>query len=385
MYPHLLTVHQKPTKEISETTMAPIKIKVDESLLDEMPILCRIPRHKRDISFLIDGEQLKGSDDTCDYRASAPVNPSTRLFCVATLDTTESEDGYQTLTVRPAGKFYETWETSVRGYEQHLQAVEGARAQYKAMIQDFASAKKQRVVRSREANRLAVGNDKIETTVDPNKISAAEIATNEWRKSFLPKWNAECPEPAKVFEFQDTIGPGLWNWVENLAVQGFSLNNSPPSMEKLFEERLCDKVKPTKLQLTCGVLCVFFTNLYIRLHRTKLIRHVDASKPSYFGTPVTIAERFLSRFATTSGYGFIMTKSNSDSCLVHILLLYLMASHKHAKVDSLRGISTDLMIDGTEAARLLRQAGCKVLRKNNTHSAWIHVPLTFPASSLGRR
>jgi hypothetical protein len=367
--------------------MAPIKIKVDESLLEEKPILCRLPRNKRDVSFLLDGERLKGSDETCDYQATAVTadDPSARSFCVATLDTTESADGYQTLTLRPVGKVYESWATSVRGYEQQLQGVVGARAQYKAMIQDFASAKKQKIVRSREANRLAEGgNDKKgKTAVDPTKLSAAQIATNEWRKSFLPKWNADCPEPAKVYEFHDTIGPGLWSWVEKLAMEGFNLNNhSPPSMEKLFEEQLCDKLKPTILQLTCGV---FFTNLYIRLNRKKLISHVDSSKSNYFGTPVNIAERFLARFATTSGNGCTMTKSNRDSCLIHILLLYLMASHKQAKTDSLRFICTDLMIDGTEAARLLRQAGCKVLRKNNTYSAWIHVPLTFPASSLGRR
>jgi A49-like RNA polymerase I associated factor len=365
--------------------MAPIKIKVNESSFDEKPILCRLPRNKRNISFLLEGKELKGSDDTCDYQAISSNQSS--LFCLATLDTTETEDGYQTLTLRPIDKFYETWETSVRGYEQQLPTVEGARAQYNAMIQDFASLKKQKVVRSREANRLAEGTDKTTAAADPGKLSASEIATNEWRTSFLPKWNVECPEPSKVFEFKDTIGPGLWHWVENLAVNGFSLSNSTssPSMEQLFKERLGEKYKPTKLQLTCGVLCVFFLNLFIRLNRKKLISHVDSSKTSYAGTPVTIAERFLSRFATPSGSGFVMTKSNRDSCLVHILLLYLTAYHKHAKVDSLRAITTDLMIDGTEAARLLRQAGCKVVRKDNTYAAGIHVPLTFPASKLGRR
>lgn len=369
--------------------MAPIKIKVELSI-EERPSLCILPRgKKRNVTYHVENEQLIGADDNCDYRGITTTSSKSSVqYCLATLNTTEaSKDGYQTLTLRPVAKVYDSWETSVRGYQQHFRGFEGSHEQYKAMIEDFASAKKRKLVRAREANQLVEEKDQANAKDDEdiNKPSAVEDAAREFRKSFLPRWDESTKEPSKVYDFKAFTGLAVWNRIESMANSGFNTKGCLPSIESLFAESLNQAKNPTQTQLCCGVLCAVLSNLFVRSSRKKNIPGIESGRTNYFGQPIFIAERFLSKFTTDIGSNRSMSKANRDSCLVHIFLLYLMANHKLAKVDSLRGLTTDLEIDGSEASLLLRQAGCKVLRKTNTYAAAIRTPLKFPAISRGKR
>lgn len=72
-----------------------------------------------------------------------------------------------------------------------------------------------------------------------------------------------------------------------------------------------------------------------------------------------------------------MSKANKDRCVVHILLLYMMAQPT-MKISDLRPIAEDLKLAVNDCAQILRQAGCTITKKGIALSATLKTPLTFP-------
>jgi A49-like RNA polymerase I associated factor len=174
--------------------------------------------------------------------------------------------------------------------------------------------------------------------------------------------------------------------------------------------------------LCCAVVIHGFVTLYEQWHRLKFIpataldddgddkqsrdsaaaaRGKQPLETSHSVVPLVIRQRFLSEFGTPTSHrttlapGFAMSKANIDCCLVHILLLYLVAhapknkngNGKRSKdgaapplQTSVQSIVSDLSLDTARAVKLLRHAGCTVTKSNGTNAlvATLSAPLTFP-------
>ena len=88
--------------------------------------------------------------------------------------------------------------------------------------------------------------------------------------------------------------------------------------------------------------------------------------------------------ATIATYS--MDKPLKNKCLVHILLLYLIAHGKEMKVGSINGIAKTLHLEMNVASNLLIQAGCTVAKKvGGTVAVTLKAPLKFPPSKKIRR
>jgi hypothetical protein len=150
-----------------------------------------------------------------------------------------------------------------------------------------------------------------------------------------------------------------------------------------------------KQQLKCAVVLNHFVNLYLKNQRRRFIRPPPEGKSHWFGTPVAVVYSFLDTFATQltnddGESGHVMSKANKDKCLVHMLLLWVMAEGgKTMKSMNIKSIADDLQTDVKDASHLLRLAGCTVKASQKTGqtktSAILLAPLKFPVPKSGGR
>ena len=162
-------------------------------------------------------------------------------------------------------------------------------------------------------------------------------------------------------------------------------------------------------KLQCAFLLNEWMTMYLKLRpkqRNTIVPVPDESRSRYFGVPMVLAWKFLDRFATSTvqadqgNAGFVMSQANSDSCVVHLFLLYLMAEYHNnnnklnatvLQSSNAQPLADDVQLDGSDVAKLLRQAGCTVTHKRaatapsgKTTAAALEVvlktPLTFPKS-----
>ena len=82
-----------------------------------------------------------------------------------------------------------------------------------------------------------------------------------------------------------------------------------------------------------------------------------------------------------------MSKANKDKCLVHVLILYMMAHGESIKIGDLKQSSKDLKVPINDCGQMLRLAGCTITKKGAAMAAALKTPLEFPSikKAGGRR
>lgn len=398
------------------------------------------------------GLSLVGKDDACLYESQAPEAKQDKRrtkLCVGVYD---KKKGTLTLHEAASGGTVFALQQSVPSYldqESHVRSLKTAAETRTALYEDFGSAKKRKVLRSQEANRVDVdavvgaGNLMVDSFLKGESMSesnrkaveerrqseqggdgnqtkvqdAVDTATQEWRHSFLPAYDQDADEPHKVYNARSMVGDAAWGQVSRVVdacmrksnVAAALLKGSPTEAEQ--EERKKEEWNKSiedvirdipsdgpsaKRQLKTAVVLNHFVNLYIKNQRRRFIRPPETDKPYWFGTPVSVVDSFLDIFATPltdedGDSGFVMSKANKDKCLVHMFLLLVMAEGgKSMKSLNIKPLADDLQIDIKEAAYLLRLAGCtiKTAQKGGQTkaSAILLTPLKFPPpKGAGRR
>lgn len=323
-------------------------------------------------SFQWDGRVLKGEDVKTRVTGKIDAPHTGEQWCVGVV----GDDGV--VTVHPARTV--TLRQSVVGYVETVSALKSNEERYQALIEEFGSAKKRKAVKSREANKVANTLDSkgnYTSYIAPEGTSPEEIATLEWRKTFLPQWDDKAESPRAVYNAEAMAGDGAWKTVTRLSKDDFTSAWMLPSIEALLA-----KEDATTEQKCCLILAHYFADFYMRFCR-RSIPPINYEKKSFYGQPLSIAERFLDKFSSlAAGDRRAMSTANKDSCLVHIFLLFIMACDPMKMESSTIGsLAADMKVEGSSVIQLLRQAGLKVTvnKAKGTVTAKLTVPLAFPA------
>jgi hypothetical protein len=223
------------------------------------------------------------------------------------------------------------------------------------------------------------------------------VAYAEARRKFLPAFDIDAKERHLVYDARDIAGDDAWGQVSRVTDACLAQDDL---LEALASRGYwCDSVKTVlkaikpdspsaKYQIKCAIL------LNHMIHFQRRIRNITRGSTEEVAQslklPLEICTRFLKLFTTPitddrGEDGYASSKANRDRCLVHILILYLMAHGRSMKTGTLKPIADDAKIELVQAANLLRAAGCTVTSgKNNVMSAALTVPLTFPPPKRGR-
>ena len=405
---------------------------------------------------------VKGQDHACEYTAtlSSPKRSSASRptqMCIAIYDKQTNR-----VTLQPTADqgFVYAMAQSVPRYHNRKNNQQAAATDVeeptmtaaesrKALFGDFGSAKKRKVMRSQEANRVnvesVVGAGNMDSILqgmsESNRqavvtaangdgtpaMTAADQATLTWRKQFLPEYNQNADAASKVYNAKKIAGAAAWNRLWNRVskcleqenvlaaiLEGPPKPNATPTTEQggnddgATEQRrskdvwypsvvrlikmLAPKGEAVKQQLVCAVLLNHFLHLYVQLHKKRYISAIEPDRPRFFGTPTDVGQRWVERFTTPMAgrdgeMGHVMSKANKDSCCVHLFLLLLMAEGGHRmRSDSIQDLADDLQMDAKDASHLLRLAGCTVARKSTRETcAVLAVPLKFPSLKKSKR
>mmetsp|Transcript_6672 Transcript_6672/g.9535 ORF Transcript_6672/g.9535 Transcript_6672/m.9535 type:complete len:188 (+) Transcript_6672:220-783(+) len=149
-----------------------------------------------------------------------------------------------------------------------------------------------------------------------------------------------------------------------------------------------------KHQLKCAVLLNHLIKFYNEIARKDFVRGPDQEVAKFFRLSTEVCSAFLENFTTPMTNkggieGFKASKQNKDKCLVHVLLLYMMAHGRSMSVGNIRPVADDVKLELKDAGNLLRAAGCTVTTKKGssgtTMSSALKVPLTFPNAKRGGR
>lgn len=229
------------------------------------------------------------------------------------------------------------------------------------------------------------------------KVDAVELAHAEARRKFLPAFDVDAKEPHLVYDARDIAGDDAWGQVSRVTDACLAQDN-------LFEaltgrghwyesvqsvlKAVATNSPSAKYQIKCAILLNHM--IHFQRRSRNITRGSVEEIAQFMKLPLEITTRFLELFTTPitddrGQEGYASSKQNKDMCLVHILLLYLMAHGRSMKTGNLKPITDDVKIELGEAANLLREAGCTVKSAgNNVMSAALTVPLTFPPPKRGR-
>lgn len=436
--------------------------------------------------FLWQGASVMGKDEACLYTASAASAAAagkggagkdeqqrTKL-CVGVYDT---QTGTLTLHQAACSGTVFCLQQHVPAYQSDVRSARSlgnssgdndAGAQYRALFADFGSAKKKKVLKSQDANKVTVddysGNQRTAVVLNPATMSASnrkavleqqqraaeaaaaaaggnndaagagnnrssattnmddavEAATMAWRQTFLPKFNLAAETPASVYSAADIAGHDAWGYISRMVtacwhkdgdtVKALCNDTAKDTWSESVKQLLLDKipsnssnnattpketVKAIQHKLKCAVLLNNYVGLYAELNRKRFIP-APTERNRFFGRPLSVAERFLESFCTrtvddeSGEAGYAMSKANKDSCVVHMLLLYMMVdcasggiTGTAVKADDVKPLADDLKVEAKDVMHLLRQAGCTVKRNGAKIAASLTTPLTFPKSKKG--
>lgn len=306
------------------------------------------------------------------------------------------------------------------------------------VFEDFGSSKKRKVLRSQAANQVDIDNvvgagessamvhqilsgqamsesnqkaieerKKAGADAESNRKTAADRAMEEARKLLLPEFDEHAVEPHKVYNAKAMAGNEAWTRIHKkvyACLKEHSGGDDEDAIEavvqSIFEKDRVDfvirnmrQVKPTTnkdapFRLTCAVLVNYMVIFYNNNHRRRSLDAPKQSKTFYHGVPVEVAERCFELFTTgatgPSGKAhYVMTKSNKERAVIHILLLFMLAQGPTMKIVDLKKVADDLKLPVQDCGQLLRYAGCKITKKGSLMSAMLTTPLEFPSMSRG--
>ena len=233
-----------------------------------------------------------------------------------------------------------------------------------------------------------------------SQVGAIEAALAEARKNFLPPFNADATAPHKVYDPKTIAGEALWDrisrdvtactaenaddWRELILIKGTSNGKKwPQPLRELLDSTHLDQ-KGAKTQLKTLMLLKHLFNFHSIVRGKEGLRGAPEELAKDFDVPEELmsmaVESFTAPVTDSQVEKFSMTKQLIDKRLIHILLLYMMASGSEMKVASINKMCIILPLDFSEASKLLREAGCVVKKSSATGmlSVSLSVPLTFP-------
>ncbi len=379
------------------------------------------------------GRKLIGQDKNCTYSASAAglgYDDRRTKLCVGIYDKKRG-----TLVIREAASRGTVFslQQSVPSYLEKNGPIQFKAGQnlltYDTQVyEDFGSAKKRKVLKSQAANRVEINNVvgagegsavmqqviQGESMSESNRLAIAASRTTEEeapangsgnkaidaayeaaRRKFLPKYDETAIKPHKVYSARDIAGEVAWKRVYNKvhacmndedpaeSIVGIIFENDwNASVMKLVKAINVDS-DDCKDRYTCALLTNHAIRFYSSNQKRKSVTPVNLTQAKYFGIPVEVASQWMKLF-TTSEPGedgkmrHVMSKQDKDRCVVHVLLLFIMAHGKAMKIPDIKPIANDLKVPINDCAQILRLAGCQVVKKGNALSVALTTPLTFP-------
>jgi len=404
------------------------------------------------------GYLVVGKDHACTYSAEAIMAPDrtkqkdksskkprvepTQL-CVGIYDKQTN-----TLTLHPTacdGSVF-ALQQSVPTYKPDRTAsaaLNTAEYQRRVLFQDFGSAKKQRALRSQDANKvnvdLVVGSGSVvQSFVTGESMSASNRAAvkeqqqhvgqqdevskpggavqqsaMEWRKMVLPPFNPNATKAYLVYDASSIAGTDVWSQLSRVvdaclqkdnAANAFFSSTVPKdetsngnrdlewndSAKDLVSNIVESKPKTMKQQLKCALLLNHFINLLHQVSRKKFIYGPKPDQGRFFGAPIEVGNRFLELFTIPltndrGDLGHVMSKTKKDVLFNYTVILYAMAEGGNdMKVKNIKPLADDLKMDVKDAVRYFRNCGFTVkTKKGAATSAVLEVPLTFPDPGRG--
>lgn len=362
-----------------------------------------------------------GKTDLCTY--SARYNNSntttTAKYAVGVYNPT-----HQTLNLYPSTKLCALTQ-GVIGYksgflESHANAdaVSSYQARRTALFDAFGSTKKKRVLKSMAANIVSVdtfanakslmknvashGGDQ-DDDVDVLGIEDVTAhAFEEARKKLLPPYNANAKAPKDVYQSKSIADEETWSQISRVV----TACKAKHSESNTWLDALCSKGNwPALIRQILSGISIEHTSALYQIKTTVLLKHLmsfyRAFKKSFvIGTvevisssaciPTPACVRFLELFCSSTSRGgkdgFDMTPQSKDACVIHILVLFVIAHGPKMKVEDISVLCEDIKVEVPKASNMLREAGF-VLRKNTSEmvSATLNIPLKFPPPKMRRR
>lgn len=297
------------------------------------------------------------------------------------------------------------------------------------VYEDFGSSKKRRVLKSQAANRVEVehvfGAGEGSAVVDQvmmgksmsesnrkaveaskkgenDRNQAQENAFEAIRRNFLPPYNHLAVKPYKVYDAKEIAGDAAWSKIYNKVHYCMHQDDVTGHIEECLGEKdrawhscalkLVQEITPDSNnaghRYACTILLNYIIKFYIANNRRRSIPAIDDKSSSHFGMPNDVASRLLELFATkmqgVSGkISHAMSKAGKDKCIVHALLLYMIAHGQSMKIGNVRLLAKDLKVPVNDCGSMLRLAGCTVTTKGQIMSAVLKTPLTFPPPTRG--
>ena len=225
----------------------------------------------------------------------------------------------------------------------------------------------------------------------------------EARKAFLPPFDLTADAPYKVYDSQEIAGDDSWDQISR-ELDACLVKSSD---DQGWKSALMDRTK--WFDSTCAIMNgIHDVNKKGMKYRIKTIVflnhllnfHTKSSKAFMKGTveeiakamkiPHDICNRFLELFSVPTQHqgssSYTVTKQLKDKCIVHILILYLIAHGREMKVASVNKLCDDIKLEIREAITIVREAGCKCAKdKSGYVSVSLTVPLEFPLPKRGRK
>ena len=307
---------------------------------------------------------IVGKDHACLYTAVAPKQPvqeRTHQVCIGIYD-----KHTQQVTLQPVADngFIYTMTQSVPSYqarnsEAARTVIMSAAERRQALYGDFGSSKKQKVLRSQEANRVNVesvvgaGNvnailsgmsesnrqavaqqqQRQDDNGDLISDTAADQATQQWRQQFLPTYNTRAADPTAVYSAEKIAGTVVWKRLLGIVtkcleqdnvlkaiVQGPQPQHAEETIEQSQEQKLArrrdtwypsvvrilkllvPRGEAVKKSLAATILLNHFLHLYMQMNRKRFIPGMEGSergdRPRFFGVPVDVGRKWLEMFTT---------------------------------------------------------------------------------------
>jgi len=383
------------------------------------------------------GRKVVGRDKHCTYSASAAglaYDDRRTKLCIGVYNKAKG-----TVVIREAASRGTVFslQQSIPSYIEknghvQFQAGQNLLSYENAVFEDFGSAKKRKALKSRaanqveltsvigagddsavlhqviqgeamsESNRKAIAERRIPTEEEAEAVNgsgntAVDAAHEAARKKFLPPYDGLAVKPHKVYNPREIVGEAAWKKVYN-RVHASMHDNDPTSsivgliFENAWQPSILKLVKSTNIEgsdckdrFTCALLANDLMRFYANNHKRRKIFAIDPTKKSHFGISMEIASRCVELFTTSipddnenGEMAHAMSKQDKDKCIVHILLLYLMAHGTVMKIPDLKFIALDLKLPVNDCAQMLRLAGCQTTKTGTALSVMLKTPLQFP-------
>jgi len=302
------------------------------------------------------------------------------------------------------------------------------------IFEDFGSQKKRRVLKSQAANRVDVdhvigaGSDSaivnqiisgksmsksnkqaIEDSkqVDTESKTANDLALEQARRQLIPEYDISAKDPIGIYNARSIAGEKAWDRIHRKVTACLHQDNPIDEVVRsVFEKdwyefvlQLIKEVSPdaknSAFRITCAIIVNWMVKFYLMYKSKRAIPAVEELKGTHFGIPIDIVTRCLDLFATElmpkidsgrkKNLCYVMTKQNKDKMVIHILLLFMIASGASMKIMDIGSIAEALKVPLGDCRALLKYAGCSITRKGNNLSATLNAPLTFTKTGINRK